>query len=141
MLVAVLALFLLFSAIGLWASTPVVGGLIDGLPAKEAGFEIGDRIVSVNGREVQTSADASQFITDAGESEIQFVLERDGKEIELSLTPRWSETDRRLMHSVQGRALSLPGRASAAILAGNDRRNVRLDRNVPAQPDFQGRRR
>ena len=101
MLVAVLALFLLFSAIGLWASTPVVGGLIDGLPAKEAGFEIGDRIVSVNGREVQTSADASQFITDAGESEIQFVLERDGKEIELSLTPRWSETDRRLMIGIQ----------------------------------------
>ena len=101
MLVAVLALFLLFSAIGLWASTPVVGGLIDGLPAKEAGFEIGDRIVSVNGREVQTSADASQFITDAGESEIQFVLERDGKEIELSLTPRWSETDQRLMIGIQ----------------------------------------
>lgn len=101
MLVAVLALFLLFSAVGLWASTPVVGGLIDGLPAKEAGFEIGDRIVSVNGREVQTSADASQFITDAGESEIQFVLERNGEEIALSLTPRWSETDQRLMIGIQ----------------------------------------
>ena len=101
MLVAVLALFLLFSAIGLWASTPVVGGLIDGLPAKEAGVEVGDRIVSVNGREVQTSADASQFITDAGESEIQFVLERDGEEIALSLTPRWSETDQRLMIGIQ----------------------------------------
>ena len=101
MLVAVLALFLLFSAFGLWASTPVVGGLIDGLPAKEAGFEIGDRIVSVNGREVQTSADASQFITDAGESEIQFVLERDGEEIALSLTPRWSEADQRLMIGIQ----------------------------------------
>ena len=101
MLVAVLALFLLFSAVGLWASTPVVGGLIDGLPAKEAGFEIGDRIVSVNGREVQTSADASQFITDAGESEIQFVLERNGEEIALSLTPRWSEADQRLMIGIQ----------------------------------------
>ena len=101
MLVAVLALFLLFSAVGLWASTPVVGGLIDGLPAKEAGFEIGDRIVSVNGREVQTSADASQFITDAGESEIQFVLERNGEKIALSLTPRWSEADQRLMIGIQ----------------------------------------
>lgn len=101
MLVAVLALFLLFSAFGLWASTPVVGGLIDGLPAKEAGFEIGDRIVSVNGNEVQTSADASQLITDAGESEIEFVLERDGKEITLSLTPRWSDADQRLMIGIQ----------------------------------------
>ena len=101
MLVAMLALFLLFSAVGLWASTPVVGGLIDGLPAKEAGFEIGDRIVSVNGRKVQTSADASQFITDAGESEIQFVLERNGEKIALSLTPRWSEADQRLMIGIQ----------------------------------------
>ena len=101
MLVAVLALFILFSAFGLWASTPVVDGLIDGLPAKEAGFEIGDRIVSVNGSEVQTSADASQLITDAGESEIEFVLERGGKEIALSLTPRWSEADQRLMIGIQ----------------------------------------
>ena len=101
MLVAVLALFILFSAFGLWASTPVVDGLIDGLPAKEAGFEIGDRIVSVNGSEVQTSADASQLITDAGESEIEFVLERGEKEIALSLTPRWSEADQRLMIGIQ----------------------------------------
>lgn len=101
MLVAVLALFLLFAAVGLWSSTPVIGGLLDGLPAKEAGFEVGDRIVSVDGREVQSSADASQFITDAGENEIQFVLERGGQEVNVSLTPRWSEADQRLMVGIQ----------------------------------------
>ena len=38
MLVCVLALFLLYAAVGLFASVPVVGNLIDGLPAQDAGF-------------------------------------------------------------------------------------------------------
>lgn len=101
LLVAVLALFILYAAIGLWASTPVIGGLLDGLPAKEAGFEIGDRIVSINGKDVLTSADSSDFITEAGDSEIAFVLERDGENLEVALTPQWSETDGRLMVGIE----------------------------------------
>lgn len=101
LLVAVLALFILFACVGLLSSTPVVGGLLDGLPAKECGFEIGDRIVSVNGRAVESSADASHFISDAGENKIHFVLERGGEDVEIALTPRWSQEDRRLMVGIQ----------------------------------------
>lgn len=101
LLVAVLALFTLYAVIGLWAATPVIGGLLDGLPAQAAGVEAGDRIVSVNGREVASAADASLFITEAGESDIDFILERDGARVPVTLRPQWSEADGRLMVGIE----------------------------------------
>ncbi len=101
MLVCVLALFLLYAAVGLFASVPVVGNLIDGLPAQDAGFAVGDRIVSINGQPVASSADASLLISEAGDAPVDFTLERDGETVEITLTPQWSQQEQRLMVGIE----------------------------------------
>ncbi len=57
--------------------------------AAEAGFQVGDRIVAVNGREMQNFNDVLQVIRVRGGVPTTFTVERDGRNTELSATPRW----------------------------------------------------
>ena len=57
-----------------WA--PVVGGVIDGLPAARAGLKPGDRVLSIDGRELSTWRDVSDTIRESGGREMLMVITR-----------------------------------------------------------------
>jgi len=66
-------------------------------PAKEAGVQIGDQIISINGVKVNRDESAAQIIDKAGSSDlpINMVIERQGKEHQISINPFYcQETDR-----------------------------------------------
>jgi regulator of sigma E protease len=68
-------------------SAPVVGSVEDGSPAAGAGLRVGDRIVSVDGRNVDTwNALSIEVVTKAGR-ELAMVVERDGGQVNLRMTP------------------------------------------------------
>lgn len=93
-LTAIVLLFLLYFAIGIPIGTePVVGGFVPDLPAESAGFEIGDRLVRINGVEIETTEQASQIIAGAGDQDIVFDLDRDGEAIQITVRPQWTEEE------------------------------------------------
>lgn len=106
---AFVLLFLLFAAVGLPGTVAEVGALMEGLPASEAGFIVGDKIISVDGKPVETPEDASLAIAEAGEREILFVVERDGEQMELTVTPAYtvSEGAARLMVGIEYRRVTV----------------------------------
>jgi membrane-associated protease RseP (regulator of RpoE activity) len=62
-------------------------------PAVDAGFKVGDRIVSVDGRPVSRWEDVPPLIRESPGRAIPFVVERDGAQVTLTATPTALEVD------------------------------------------------
>ena len=61
-----------------------IGTLMEGYPAAHAGFQLGDRIVAVNGRHVSAWREMSQSLRDAArEGDVVFTVERGGSTLEI----------------------------------------------------------
>ena len=56
-------------------------------PAAEAGLRPGDRLISIDGQAIGSYADSSAIITDSAGTELEFVVERDGRQTTLGVTP------------------------------------------------------
>ena len=75
-----------------------VGGVISGSPAEEAGLVAGDRIVSIDGRQIETWPQISQYLDGSAEQVYELVVLRDTCEIAFAVTPRYyPEYDRKLV--------------------------------------------
>lgn len=78
-----------FAVIGIPENTnePIIGKVISGKPAELAGLKPGDRILSVNGQQVQTWEEFARF-TDANESRALQINIKRGEEVSiLEVTP------------------------------------------------------
>ncbi|ADM08567.1 hypothetical protein PB2503_02452 [Parvularcula bermudensis HTCC2503] len=86
---------LIFSAIlfllGTRTVDPVVGRVAPNTVADAAGFEPGDRILSVNGRTLRSFNDLVTRVRLAADETLTFVVERDGETETITATPRRTE--------------------------------------------------
>jgi regulator of sigma E protease len=60
-------------------------------PAQMAGLQENDRIVSLGGRQVTTVQSALDSIVGSKEEPTPIIVERDGRQVELSVTPKYDE--------------------------------------------------
>ncbi len=73
--------------------TPVVTGLLrvkgekGRCPAREAGIEMGDRILSVNGRKISAARELSEALRGKLNETVKVVFERDGKKMSANVKP------------------------------------------------------
>lgn len=67
------------------ATVDVIG---EDTPAEEAGMQVGDLVVSINGTPVSDSGMVSELVQENGDQEMTVVVERDGKEITLTMVPQ-----------------------------------------------------
>ena len=81
----------MFSVYGRYVSEPMVAEVRAGSPAAVAGFEPGDRFVSVDGRHVETFADVQRLVSGRAGDPIAFVVLRDDREVPLTATPEIME--------------------------------------------------
>jgi regulator of sigma E protease len=65
----------------------VVGTVEPGSPGARAGLEVGDRIVAIDGQEVERWHDVAFAIMTSIGRAVPVVVERDGRRLELSVTP------------------------------------------------------
>jgi regulator of sigma E protease len=65
---------------------PVVGGVSVGLPAYQAGIQRGDRVLSIDGKQVNTWYEASELIHQRPGRRIELDIERGGKKITVVVT-------------------------------------------------------
>jgi regulator of sigma E protease len=79
-----------------WCGTPnyppVVGQVLKGSAAEKYGIAVGDKIISVDGRAVSKYREIVMAIADNGSDQVEFVIERDGKRLSISVVPEIKET-------------------------------------------------
>ncbi len=89
----ILALIVLF-CLGLFSGSPslstAIPTVIEGSPAEIAGLKSGDDIKYINGDKVKTLDDIELYLTIA-KGETEFVIEREGKEMTIKVTPLTEE--------------------------------------------------
>ena len=80
------------------SSSPVIGNVISGMPAEQAGLQAGDRIISVNGNPVEAWTDVSRSTSDLGEGEAaRVIVSRAGKSEEYDIMLQRSDDGRLLL--------------------------------------------
>jgi membrane-associated protease RseP (regulator of RpoE activity) len=62
-------------------------------PALDAGFQVGDRIVAVNGSPVARWDDVPPYIRPSANRPVSFTVERDGRQVQLTAVPTQLEAD------------------------------------------------
>jgi len=77
----------IFSLYGRFVSEPMVAEVRPDSPAAVAGFEPGDRFVSVEGERVETFSDVQRLVSGRTGEKTVFMMLREGKEITLTATP------------------------------------------------------
>jgi regulator of sigma E protease len=80
-------LYILLMSYGRYIIPPTIGEVLPASVAAEAGFEPGDKIISVDGYQVRGFDDFQRFIATSPQREVNVVLERNGGERAITLTP------------------------------------------------------
>lgn len=101
------------------APDPVVVAVLDSSPAKEAGLQPKDKIVSLQGKPIQTWDDLLREVELRGGEEFALEIRREGKtgleDLTVTLKPKWDEESRRWIMGIQG-----PEGESESLLAVRD---------------------
>lgn len=97
---AFLLLFVLLTAVGIpnYERPSLTVGNLSRLdtgssPALDAGFQVGDRIVSIDGQPVERWEDVPPYIRSSAERPVTFVVDRDGRRVELTAVPTRLESN------------------------------------------------
>ncbi|WP_442599533.1 RIP metalloprotease RseP [Neobacillus sp. D3-1R] len=78
---------------GVPANDPVLGNLTDDGVAKQAGLHKGDLVESIDGAEISTWTDVVEIIRQSPNKELTFSINRDGKSLEIPVTPKEVESE------------------------------------------------
>ncbi|MCR4398955.1 MAG: M50 family metallopeptidase [Firmicutes bacterium] len=116
LLLAALAFTTIFSVIGAPQPTTVIGEIMPGLPAEEAGFRVGDMITAVNGRPVPSWDGVVAAFRDLAGTPVTVTVVRDGSPLDIRVTPVAGEGGR----GIVGIRPSLQVRTEGVLLGLRD---------------------
>ncbi|HAX99154.1 MAG TPA: RIP metalloprotease RseP [Candidatus Atribacteria bacterium] len=94
---SIILVFLVFSFLGVPTSSLKIQQVIENSPAQNAGILPGDVITSVNGKTIEKMEDLSNQIALNGEQELSLTVLREQTQVEVRLTPRWDEDEKRFL--------------------------------------------
>jgi regulator of sigma E protease len=85
----------IFAVYGVQVTTAKIDEVIAGGPAARAGFQAGDVIVAIDGREISSFQDMQRIVSTSPDKELAFEVDRGGLRVSLKATPeRREQTDR-----------------------------------------------
>jgi regulator of sigma E protease len=97
----------LFSIYGRTVTEPVVAEVRVDSPAERAGFQPGDRFVSVDGTPVETFSDVQRIVSGRAGDPLAFVMMRNGSQVTLTATPELMQTTDALGNEVRYGAIGV----------------------------------
>lgn len=93
-ILAFLLLLVIAFGWGAVSSKPIISELISNNPAEQAGLKVGDYILEINGHKIKTSDDVSIYLQiENKEKPITFTIDRNGRKIDIDVTPIKEEVD------------------------------------------------
>ncbi len=95
-----LLIFSIFFAVGYQAVLPEISEVSPKSAAAESGFKSGDRILTIEGEEVDNWATDSKKIAQSEGRELTFTVERDGQILTLTAAPKYLEEEKRYLLGV-----------------------------------------
>jgi regulator of sigma E protease len=104
----------IFAIYGKFVSEPVISEVRPDSPAAAAGFQPGDRFVTVDGSPVESFADVQRLVSGRTGDPIVFVLARNGGEVTLTATPQLMEQTDALGNSVKVGVIGVASTQEAA---------------------------
>ncbi|ODS00900.1 RIP metalloprotease RseP [Methyloceanibacter methanicus] len=94
-LFAVLIFTVIFSVFGQRITAPRVDSITEGSAAARAGFQPGDLVTSIDGSKIVNFSEMQRIVATSPDLELHFVVDRDGKSVDLTAVPERKEiTDR-----------------------------------------------
>lgn len=88
--------FFLFVSIFTFYGQPITSALVskisDHSVAKKAGFEVGDNIISINGKRIRDFSDVQEIVSISPEIELIFLIERQGEQKSFLVIPERLQT-------------------------------------------------
>ena len=84
-------LFSVVFMIGAPTLTNQVGGVIDDYPAKKAGVKAGDKIISIDGKDIRYWNELTEIMHKKLEGRARLIVLRDGRQLELDIKPKVKE--------------------------------------------------
>lgn len=87
-LLAIVIFAVVFAAFGRMDIAPRVGAVSPGSAAETAGIRQDDMIVSIEGRTIESFVDIMKMVSNRADLPTAIVVDRDGRRVELSVTPR-----------------------------------------------------
>ncbi len=87
-ILAIVILASLFLIYGTVAISPQIGAIRADTPAAEAGFQVGDTVLSINGQPITEFEGIVRVVTVANDSALDFRVMRGGQELTIRVTPR-----------------------------------------------------
>lgn len=113
LLAAVVIYSIIFNRVGVPDTSKVlIASVSPESPAAAAGFQDGDIFVSGNGQSINSYEELRQIIDSNVDQPINFVVSRDGQQVELTATPHMNETEKRAMIGV---GLGVPFKPRASL--------------------------
>lgn len=100
----VLLFFGIFATVGVGKPSiePVIGGIIEGMAADEAGFQIGDKILSIDGKNIATWKEILDTTkTLEPNKSVAITYERNSQVEETTMIPKFNEKYKRVMFGIQ----------------------------------------
>jgi regulator of sigma E protease len=79
---------------------PIIGEFAPGSPAKEAGFQSGDLVVSINDKPIGDWQRMSEEVNASGGKELKFSVARDGKPLDIAVSPVFNEEHKKYVIGV-----------------------------------------
>ncbi|MBI5855010.1 MAG: RIP metalloprotease RseP [Nitrospirae bacterium] len=73
--------------LGIEETPPVVTAVVNGSPAQAAGFRDGDRVIVINGQDIQTWSQMTALVRDNPNHPLAMMVSRDGQIVSLTVTP------------------------------------------------------
>jgi regulator of sigma E protease len=73
--------------IGDVAIVPQIGRVMEKSPAEAAGFKIGDRVLAIDGRQINSFTDIMEIVSLSGDRPLAFRVARGGQDLTIKVTP------------------------------------------------------
>ncbi|HFB2047910.1 MAG: RIP metalloprotease RseP [Hyphomicrobiaceae bacterium] len=91
-LFAIVIFSIISATYGVVSIEPRVSEVVPGTPAASAGFESDDLVLSINGNTITSFLDIQQYVISSPGRELEFVVERSGRQTTLFVTPILKES-------------------------------------------------
>ncbi|MBY0500954.1 MAG: RIP metalloprotease RseP [Alphaproteobacteria bacterium] len=89
-LFAIILFSILFATIGQRYTVPIIQGIQEGSAAATAGFQVGDKVKSINGESIDRFEDLQMIVQSKAGDSLQVVIDRNGHIFTLSVIPTLS---------------------------------------------------